>query len=195
LPGPHAGDEKGHVGRLLGLGRCESGRGTTSNRRGKGWFKRGFALFIGKAGLFPLVNSGRRFHRRSNSTISAPRPPDLGRGRESQRRDFELCLQTPTPALGGTASHLICITNSSAADALRRESRSYEKGGNRSAQPASPMLFFPSGSTDQERSDLVSFLEKLTGDDVSTRQIAPAGAGVRGEAFRTSEKNREVRTW
>jgi cytochrome c peroxidase len=68
-----------------------------------------------------------------------------------------------TPTLRSVALRAPYMHNSSAAT-LSDVIKVYEKGG--IARPSRSPMLFPLRVTNQERSDLVSFLETLTGDDV-----------------------------
>jgi cytochrome c peroxidase len=121
--------------------------------------KRGFALFIGKAGC-SACHSGRRFTDDQFHDIGTT-TTDLGRGREAKDETLNYAFKTPT--LRSVALRAPYMHNSSAAT-LSDVIKVYEKGG--IARPSRSPMLFPLRVTDQERSDLVSFLEKLTGDDV-----------------------------
>jgi cytochrome c peroxidase len=98
--------------------------------------KRGFALFTGTT------------------------TTDLGRGREVKDAHLNYAFKTPT--LRSVALRAPYMDNASLAT-LDDVVKFYEKGGI-ARESRSPMLM-PIGLTDQERADLVAFMESLTGDD------------------------------
>ena len=120
--------------------------------------KRGFALFTGKAGCSACHSGWRftddQFHDIGSSTS------DLGRGREV--KDVHLNYAFKTPTLRSVALRAPYMNNSSVAT-LDDVVKFYEKGGI-ARESRSPMLM-PFALTDQERGDLVAFMETLTGDD------------------------------
>jgi cytochrome c peroxidase len=84
----------------------------------------------------------------------------LGRGREVKDAHLNYAFKTPT--LRSVALRAPYMNNASLAT-LDDVVKFYEKGGI-ARESRSPMLM-PIGLTDQERGDLVAFLETLTGDD------------------------------
>jgi cytochrome c peroxidase len=120
--------------------------------------KRGFALFNGKAGCSACHSGWRftddQFHDIGTSTT------DLGRGRDV--KDVHLNYAFKTPTLRSVALRAPYMNNASQAT-LDDVVRFYEKGGI-ARESRSPMLM-PLGLTDQDRSDLVAFMESLTADD------------------------------
>jgi cytochrome c peroxidase len=120
--------------------------------------KRGFALFNSKAGCSACHSGWRftddQFHDIGTSTT------DLGRGREVKDAHLNYAFKTPT--LRSVALRAPYMNNASLAS-LDDVVRFYEKGGV-ARESRSPMLM-PFGLTDQERGDLVAFMEALTGDD------------------------------
>jgi cytochrome c peroxidase len=120
--------------------------------------KRGFALFTGKAGC-SACHSGWRFTDDQFHDIGTT-TTDLGRGREVKDEHLKYAFKTPT--LRSVALRAPYMDNASLAT-LDDVVRFYEKGGI-ARDSRSPMLM-PIGLTDQERGDLVAFMETLTGDD------------------------------
>ena len=120
--------------------------------------KRGFALFIGKAGC-SACHSGWRFTDDKFHDIGTT-TTDLGRGREVKDAHLDYAFKTPT--LRSVALRAPYMENASLAT-LDDVVRFYEKGG--IARESRSPLLMPIGLTDQERGDLVAFMETLTGDD------------------------------
>jgi cytochrome c peroxidase len=120
--------------------------------------KRGFAIFTGKAGC-SACHSGWRFTDDKFHDIGTT-TTDLGRGREVKDEALNYAFKTPT--LRSVALRAPYMNNASAAT-LADVIKVYEKGG--IARPSHSPMLFPLGVTDQERADLVAFLETLTGDD------------------------------
>lgn len=119
--------------------------------------RRGFALFNGKA-LCSSCHVGWRFtddgfHDIGTSTT------DLGRGREV-KNDPQLQFAFKTPTLRSVALRAPYMHNGSLAD-LDAVIRHYEKGG--LERPSRSAMMMPVQLSDQERGDLVAFLETLTG--------------------------------
>ena len=119
--------------------------------------KRGFALFAGKAACFACHGGWRftddQFHDIGTTTT------DQGRGREVKDATLNFAFKTPT--LRSVALRAPYMHNASIAT-LVDVVRHYEKGGiNRPSR--SPMML-PIQLTDQERLDLVAFMETLTGE-------------------------------
>jgi cytochrome c peroxidase len=121
--------------------------------------KSGFAVFTGKARCTACHNGWRftddNFHDIGTTTT------DLGRGREV-KDDVSLNYAFKTPTLRSVALRAPYMHNASAAT-LADVIKVYEKGG--IARPSRSPLLFPLGLTDQERLDLVAFMETLTGND------------------------------
>jgi cytochrome c peroxidase len=118
--------------------------------------KRGFALFAGKATCFVCHGGWRftddKFHDIGTTTT------DQGRGREVKDDALKFAFKTPT--LRSVALRPPYMHNASVAT-LADVVRHYEKGGiNR---PSRSPLMLPIQLTDQERLDLVAFMETLTG--------------------------------
>ena len=126
--------------------------------------KRGFALFAGKATCFACHGGWRftddKFHDIGTTTT------DQGRGREVKDEALNFAFKTPT--LRSVALRAPYMHNASI-KTLDEAVRHYEKGGiNR---PSRSPLMFPIQLNDQERFDLVAFMETLTG--------APEGRNTR----------------
>jgi cytochrome c peroxidase len=127
--------------------------------------KRGFVLFNGKATCF-VCHSGWRFtddkfHDIGTSTT------DPGRGREL-KDDPLMQYAFKTPTLRSVALRPPYMHNASSAT-LYDTVKHYEKGG--IDRPSRSPLMLPLQLTEEERLDLVAFMESLTGADQS-----PAGA-------------------
>jgi cytochrome c peroxidase len=120
--------------------------------------KRGFALFTGKAGCAACHGGWRftddKFHDIGTTTT------DQGRGREVKDPALNFAFKTPT--LRSVAQRAPYMHNASVAT-LADVVRHYEKGG--IDRPSRSPLLVPLKLTDQERSDLVAFMETLTGAD------------------------------
>ena len=127
--------------------------------------KRGFVLFNAKATCF-VCHSGWRFtddkfHDIGTSTT------DRGRGRELN--DDELMqFAFKTPTLRSVALRPPYMHNSSSAT-LYDTVRHYEKGG--IARASRSPLMLPLELTEQERLDLVAFMESLSGMDEVTGAV------------------------
>jgi cytochrome c peroxidase len=124
--------------------------------------KRGFALFTGKAGCAACHGGWRftddQFHDIGTTTT------DQGRGREIKDATLNFAFKAPT--LRSVALRAPYMHNASVAT-LADVVRHYEKGGiNRPSR--SPMLV-PIKLNEQERFDLVAFMETLTGDGEGAR--------------------------
>ena len=118
--------------------------------------KRGFTLFAGKATCFACHSGWRftddKFHDIGTTTT------DQGRGREVKDEALNFAFKTPT--LRSVALRAPYMHNASI-KSLDDVVRHYEKGGvNR---PSRSPLMFPIQLDDQERLDLVAFMETLTG--------------------------------
>jgi cytochrome c peroxidase len=120
--------------------------------------KRGFALFAGKAGC-SACHSGWRFTDDNFHDIGTT-TTDLGRGKEVKDESLNYAFKTPT--LRSVALRAPYMHNASAAT-LADVVKVYEKGG--IARPSRSPMLIPLGVTDQERLDLVAFMETLTGND------------------------------
>ena len=118
--------------------------------------KRGFVLFSRKATLFRLSSGWRftddKFHDIGTTTTMRPRARGEG------RREMQFAFKTPTLAVGRDASAL------HAQRLVRRplwSVKHYEKGG--IDRPSRSPLLVPIGLSEQERLDLVAFMETLSG--------------------------------
>jgi cytochrome c peroxidase len=124
--------------------------------------KRGFALFTGKATCFACHSSWRftddQFHD-IGTTMTDP-----GRGREVKDEALNFAFKTPT--LRSVSLRAPYMHNASIAT-LEDVVKHYEKGG--IARPSRSPIMLPIKLTDQERLDLVAFMETLTGNDDSAR--------------------------
>src|SRR6202521_711213 len=114
--------------------------------------KRGFALFAGKAGC-SACHGGWRFTDDKFHDVGIP-TTDQGRG--GVVRDAALDFAFKTPTLRSVALRAPYMHNASAAT-LGDVVKLYEKGG--IAPPSRSPMLFPLGLTEQERSDLVAFME------------------------------------
>jgi cytochrome c peroxidase len=120
--------------------------------------RRGFVVFNGKAEC-SLCHSGWRFTNDTFHDIGVS-TKDLGRGREMKDEPLmQYAFKTPT--LRSVAVRAPYLHDGSAAD-LHQVVRHYEKGG--IERPSRSPLIRPIALTDQERSDLVAFMETLTGE-------------------------------
>jgi cytochrome c peroxidase len=119
--------------------------------------KRGFVLFASKALCFACHGGWRftddKFHDIGTSTS------DLGRGREL-KSEPQMQYAFKTPTLRSVALHPPYMHNASSAN-LDEVMRHYEKGG--VDRPSRSPMMMPIQLTEQERRDLVAFLETLTG--------------------------------
>jgi cytochrome c peroxidase len=118
--------------------------------------KRGFALFTGKAACF-ACHSGWRFTDDQFHDIGTT-TTDQGRGRETKDAALNFAFKTPT--LRAVALRAPYMHNASLAT-LGDVVRHYEKGG--IDRPSRSPMMMPIALTDQERLDLVAFMETLTG--------------------------------
>ena len=125
--------------------------------------KRGFALFTGNAGCAACHGGWRftddQFHDIGTTTT------DQGRGKETKDPGLNFAFKTPT--LRSVALRAPYMHNASLAT-LSDVMRHYEKGG--IDRPSRSPLLAPIQLTDQERLDLVAFMESLTGDGEGPRQ-------------------------
>jgi cytochrome c peroxidase len=119
--------------------------------------KRGFALFIGKAGC-ASCHSGWRFTDDQFHDIGTT-TTDQGRGREVKDAALNFAFKTPT--LRSVASRAPYMHNASIAT-LADVVRHYEKGG--IDRPSRSPLLRPIELTEPERGDLVAFMETLMGN-------------------------------
>lgn len=119
--------------------------------------KRGFALFNGKANCF-ACHSGWRFTDDQFHDIGTT-TTDAGRGREV-KDDPLMQFAFKTPTLRSVALHPPYMHNASQAT-LQDVVKHYEKGG--IDRPSRSPLMMPIALTDQERGDLVAFMETLSG--------------------------------
>jgi cytochrome c peroxidase len=119
--------------------------------------KRGFVLFNGKAEC-SVCHSGWRFTNDTFHDIGTSMK-DLGRGRVLKD---EVLMQYAfkTPTLRSVALRPPFMHDGSAID-LYRAVKHYEKGG--IDRPSRSPLIKPIALSDQERRDLVAFMETLTG--------------------------------
>jgi cytochrome c peroxidase len=119
--------------------------------------KRGFALFTGKAGC-AACHSGWRFTDDAFHDIGTT-TTDQGRGREVKDAALNFAFKTPT--LRSVALRAPYMHNASVAT-LADVVRHYEKGG--IDRPSRSPMMVPIRLTDQERLELVAFMETLTGE-------------------------------
>jgi cytochrome c peroxidase len=132
--------------------------------------KRGFVLFNNKALCFTCHGTWRftddDFHDIGTTTT------DLGRGREV-KTDPQMQYAFKTPTLRSVALRAPYMHNASAAT-LDDVIQHYEKGG--IERPSRSPLLAPLDLSEQERHDLVAFLETLTGrPEGDTPPKLPAG--------------------
>jgi cytochrome c peroxidase len=119
--------------------------------------KRGFALFAGTAAC-ATCHSGWRFTDDAFHDIGTT-TTDQGRGREVKDATLNFAFKTPT--LRSVALRAPYMHNASIAT-LAEVVRHYEKGG--IDRPSRSPLMVPIRLNDQERLDLVAFMESLTGE-------------------------------
>jgi cytochrome c peroxidase len=120
--------------------------------------KRGFALFTGKAACFACHNGWRftddNFHDIGTTTT------DLGRGGVAKDASLNYAFKTPTlRSVALRAPYMHNVSSATLADVMRH----YEKGG--IDRPSRSPMLLPIQLTDQERLDIVAFMETLTGKD------------------------------
>ncbi len=119
--------------------------------------KRGFVLYNNKALCFACHGGWRstddKFHDIGTSTS------DLGRGREI-KTDPQMQYAFKTPTLRSVALRAPYMQNGSSVN-LDEVMRHYEKGG--LDRPSRSPLMMPVQLSEQERRDLVAFMETLTG--------------------------------
>jgi cytochrome c peroxidase len=118
--------------------------------------KRGFVLFNRSANCFACHSGWRftddKFHDIGTTTT------DRGRGRDVKDEDMQFAFKTPT--LRSVALRPPYMHNASSAD-LNASVKHYEKGG--IDRPSRSPLMQPIELTEQQRLDLVAFMETLTG--------------------------------
>jgi cytochrome c peroxidase len=119
--------------------------------------KRGFVLFIGKAGC-SACHSGWRFTDDQFHDIGTT-TTDQGRGREIKDATLNFAFKTPT--LRSVALRAPYMHNASVAT-LADVVRHYEKGG--IDRPSRSPMLHPIQLSESERLELVAFMETLTGD-------------------------------
>jgi cytochrome c peroxidase len=119
--------------------------------------KRGFALFTGKAACFACHSGWRftddKFHDIGTTTT------DQGRGREIKDASLNFAFKTPT--LRSVALRAPYMHNGSMAS-LDAVVGHYEKGG--VDRPSRSPMMLSIQLSDQERLDLVAFMQTLTGE-------------------------------
>jgi len=131
--------------------------------------KRGFVTFNTKGGCVACHN-GWRFTNDSFHDIGTT-TTDLGRGRE-KKDDVAMQYAFKTPSLRSVAVRAPYMHNGST-KTLDDVVRHYEKGG--IDRPSRSPAIFPLDLTDQDRADLVAFMETLTGtSDGPARRSAAA---------------------
>jgi cytochrome c peroxidase len=119
--------------------------------------KRGFALFTGKAACF-TCHSGWRFTDDNFHDIGI-NSTDQGRGPVVKDEALNFAFKTPTlRSVALRAPYMHDASLATLGDVVRH----YEKGG--TARPSRSPLMRPIQLTDQERLDLVAFMETLGGD-------------------------------
>lgn len=119
--------------------------------------KRGFVLFNGKGECF-LCHSGWRFTNDSFHDIGTT-TTDKGRGRDLKAEELmQYAFKTPT--LRSVALRPPYMHNGSSAD-LYEVMKHYEKGG--IDRPSRSPLMKAIALSDQERLDLIAFMQTLTG--------------------------------
>jgi len=122
--------------------------------------RRGFGLFTSK-GLCFACHTGWRFTDDKFHDIGTT-TTDQGRGRETKEESQNFAFKTPT--LRSVALRPPYMHNASVAT-LADAVRHYEKGG--IDRPSRSPMFVPIQLTDQERLDLVAFMEALTGAEAT----------------------------
>jgi cytochrome c peroxidase len=134
--------------------------------------KRGFALYNTKALCFACHNTWRftddKFHDIGTTTT------DPGRGREITN-DPQMRHAFKTPTLRSVAVLAPYMHNASSAD-LTAVMKHYEKGG--IDRPSRSPMMMAIQLTDQERSDLVAFMQTLTGPPVGGAKPELPGEAV-----------------
>jgi cytochrome c peroxidase len=124
--------------------------------------QRGFVLFTGKAGC-AACHRGWRFTDDDFHDIGTT-TTDEARGREVKDASLNFAFKTPT--LRSVALHPPYMHDGSIAT-LADVVRHYEKGG--IDRPSRSPLMQPIRLTEEERRDLVAFMETLTGDESGPR--------------------------
>ena len=120
--------------------------------------KRGFGLFTGKAGC-AACHRGWRFTDDDFHDIGIA-TTDEGRGREVKNASLNFAFKTPTlRSVALRAPYMHDGSIATLADVVRH----YEKGG--IDRPSRSPLMQPIRLTEEERRDLVAFMETLTGDE------------------------------
>jgi cytochrome c peroxidase len=120
--------------------------------------KRGFALFTGKASC-AACHRGWRFTDDDFHDIGIG-TTDEGRGREVKNASLNFAFKTPTlRSVALRAPYMHDGSIATLADVVRH----YEKGG--IDRPSRSPLMQPIRLTEEERRDLVAFMETLTGDE------------------------------
>jgi len=120
--------------------------------------KRGFDLFNGKAGCAEC-HSGWNFTDGAFYDIGSARGDDIGRGRIFANSP-KLRYAFKVPTLRDTARRAPYMHDGSEAD-LKAVIDLYDRGG--IDRPSRSDLIKPLGLSDQEKADLIAFLETLTG--------------------------------
>ncbi len=125
--------------------------------------KRGFVLFSGKAGCAACHGGWRltddQFHDTGTTTT------DQGRGKETKDAALNFAFKTPTlRSVALRAPYMHDGSIATLADVVRH----YEKGG--IDRPSRSPMLLPIRLTEQDRRDLVAFMETLTGDGEGPRQ-------------------------
>ncbi len=128
--------------------------------------KRGFALFNTTKSMCFTCHTGWRFTDDKFHDIGTT-TSDLGRGRVVKDEDMKYAFKTPT--LRSVALRPPYMHNASQAT-LHDVMKHYEKGG--IDRPSRSPLMMPIKLTDQERSDLIAFMETLTETAGSTTGAA-----------------------
>jgi cytochrome c peroxidase len=122
--------------------------------------KRGFALFTGKATCF-VCHSGWRFTDDKFHDIGTT-TTDQGRGREVKDDKLNYAFKTPTlRSVGLRAPYMHNASIANLYDVVRH----YEKGG--IDRPSRSPIMLPIQLNEQERRDLVAFMETLSADDTA----------------------------
>jgi cytochrome c peroxidase len=127
--------------------------------------KRGFALFNGKANCFACHSGWRftddKFHDIGTTTT------DVGRG-QVDKADELMRFAFKTPTLRSVALRPAYMHNASVAT-LHDVMKHYERGG--IDRPSRSPLLTPIALTDQERDDLVAFMDALTGAEEAAQAV------------------------
>jgi cytochrome c peroxidase len=127
--------------------------------------QRGFALFNGKANCFACHSGWRftddKFHDIGTTTT------DVGRG-QVDKADELMRFAFKTPTLRSVALRSAYMHNASVAT-LHDVMKHYERGG--IDRPSRSPLLMPITLTDQERDDLVAFMDALTGAEEAAQAV------------------------